>query len=414
METQLPEGPCLNFVTSDDGTVLAVNGALCRRLGYAATDLVGRRCDHFLPLASRIFQQTHLYPLLKMQGYAEEIFLHLRTQSGEDLPVLLNAERHDGASPVIHYAGIVVRHRKEFEEELIAARKTAEAALRENTMLLEAKQSLQEQSTELDRQIERVKQQNSELRQFSRVVTHDLQEPMRKLLVFADMLLDESADAVRSPILEKVRRVSGQLRDIIHGLQQYVWLSEATLRCQPIEFEPMLRAAAARVESDHEGVSLRVESIPSVRFEADREQASWMLYEILNNAVRFRSQPDSARVEVFAEVLQQNRFRHMEDRYDYIDYLRLRFRDDGRGFDPAYAGQASELFRRLHNDSGRGIGLALCHKIMDHHGGTIRLDSQPGVGTTVTLLFPLSGSAKMDGEQAPMAVHVPLQTGGDS
>lgn len=387
MALDLTQAPCLYFVTSDDGTVLSVNDTLCARLGYRREELEGQKTDRFFPVATRIFQQTHLFPLLKMQELAEEIFLHLRPREGDDLPVLLNAHR-SGDPAEIHYAGIVVRHRKSFEEELIAARKTAEAALEENTALQEARRSLLHHAGELDRQIGLVGSQNKELRQFNRVVTHDVQEPLRKLQVFSNMLLEDAGAGAQHPLLDKIRRATGQLRDIIHGLQQFVWLSEAPLRKVPIELEPMLRAAAARLEQEVGGLRLCLELPPGLCVTGDREQLQFLFYELLHNATRFRAQPEGVTVRVTADTLQQNRFRNVEDRYDYVDYLRLRFSDNGQGFDPAYAEQAFELFRRLHPESGRGTGLALCRKILEHHEGNIQLDSRPGAGTTVTMLLP--------------------------
>lgn len=74
----LDQAPCLYFSTSNDGTLLDVNEQLCQMLGYSKEDLIGRKADVFFTVATRIFQQTHFFPLLKMQGHAEEIFLTLK------------------------------------------------------------------------------------------------------------------------------------------------------------------------------------------------------------------------------------------------------------------------------------------------------------------------------------------------
>jgi sigma-B regulation protein RsbU (phosphoserine phosphatase) len=389
MEARPATMPCLCFVTADDGTVLEVNEFLCRALGFDATELTGKRTDVFFPIATRIFQQTHLFPLLRMQGTAEEIFVMLRTRNGDDLPVLLNAVRQEEEGMGrCHYAGIIVRHRKEFEEELIAARKAAEAALQENTALQQARKELQLRTEELDHRMEQVNRQNNELRQFSRVVTHDVQEPLRKVQVFSNMLLEEGAQTEQHPLVEKLRRVTGQLRDVIQGLQQYVWLNEAPLRKTPIELERLLCLVVSVLEPEFPGVRLQLDVPAGILLNADREQMQWLFHQLLHNALRFRSDPDSVRVEIRADCLQRNRFRNVEDKYKYESHLRLQLVDDGRGFDPTYATQAFELFRRYHPESGRGTGLALCRKIMDHHDGSIVLDSQPGQGTTVTLLLP--------------------------
>ncbi|RYY85688.1 MAG: PAS domain-containing sensor histidine kinase [Chitinophagaceae bacterium] len=409
MDARLANAPCLYFVTSDDGIVLDVNEALCLKLGYRADELIGQRSEIFSPPATRIFQQTHLFPLLRMQGFAEEIFIHLRPRSGDDLPLLINAQR-TGDPAEIHYAGIVVRHRKEFEEDLIAARKAAEKALRENSELQEAQEELRVHSEQLDLQMERTNRQNTELRQFNRVVTHDVQEPLRKLQVFSNMLVEDAFQEQQHPLVEKICRATRQLRDVIAGLQQYVWLNDAPLRVAPVEIAPMLRAIAARVEKEFPDVRLQLEAPEQVIIPADREQLHWLLHELLSNAVRFRKDPESAQVRVFYDSVHQNRFRNVEGRYAYAEYGRLRIEDQGQGFDPVYTEQAFELFKRLHPNSGRGIGLALCRKIMDHHSGLIRIESLPGVGTSITLLFPLEGTKGPDSAVHQNSGHVPTQT----
>ena len=168
-----------------------VNETLCRQLGYAKQELLQKKIDSIFTIATRIFYQTHFFPLLKMQGHAEEIYISLQTKNKEEIPVLLNAEtiKTDDIIVIVHTA-IMVRNRKKFEDELIAAKKVAEDALQQNTALLQAKQELQQHLQQLDLQMHKVNKQNQELKQFNHVVTHDLQEPLRKLSVFANLFLD--------------------------------------------------------------------------------------------------------------------------------------------------------------------------------------------------------------------------------
>jgi sigma-B regulation protein RsbU (phosphoserine phosphatase) len=394
--------PCICFSTNDAGLVLDANEAACHQLGYEHATLTSINTDRFFTLATRIFHQTHLFPLLKIQGHAEEIFLTMRTQSGDDLPVLLNVARTvENGQGVCLFAGIVVRHRKQFEEDLIEARKTAEKALAENTELLKARQLLQIHSEELDQQLGLVNRQNQELHQFSRVVTHDVQEPLRKLQVFVQMLLDDRKPDDVPKLLEKIGRVSTQLRDIVSGLQQFVWLSDAAPRIVEIDLQRVLRMQAQRAEQDFPGVQLSLNAPAAFSFPGDREQVEWLFYELLTNALRFRLNPTLAEVSVTAELVQQNHFRNVPGKYQYKDYLRLRLQDSGIGFDMQYAGQTFELFRKLHPQSGRGIGLALCRKIVEHHQGTIDISSIKDEGTTVTILLPLHPEMTAGGHEKP-------------
>ena len=226
MDTNLNMLPCLYFSSRDDGTLSEVNEPLCKNLGYSREELLGKKIETIFTVATRIFQQTHLFPLLKMQGHAEEIYISLRAKDGEEVPALINAERKELQQEMLtSYAGIIVHQRTKFEDELVAAKKAAETALHQNTALLHAKQDLQKHSEQLDQQMRMVSKQNEELRQFNHVVTHDLQEPLRKLFLFTERLLETDDRVSEKKMVEKIRLVSGQMRTIFSGLQQYIWLT---------------------------------------------------------------------------------------------------------------------------------------------------------------------------------------------
>ncbi|RYY95518.1 MAG: PAS domain-containing sensor histidine kinase [Chitinophagaceae bacterium] len=385
MEASFDTAPCLYFACDDGGRLLDVNETLCRRLGYRRDELAGQPVDLLFTLATRIFHQTHFAPLLRLRGSAEEIYITLRTKSGEELPVLVNAAGADGSTG-LQFVAIPLLHRKQFEDELIAARKAAEDALRENTELQRIRAELQAHTALLDEQMSVVERQNEELRQVSRVVTHDLQEPIRKLMVFLNMLREEGPG--KPAVLDKVLRVSGELRSVVAGLQQYVWLTDAF--CQPADQDlgHLLLLVQQELAAQYPDVQLQVShgALPPVH--GDRKQIHLLFYQLLDNAVRFRSSPTEARVRLAVTRVTHNRFRNLKDRYDFAEYLKLQLSDEGVGFDPAYAEQAFALFRRLHPQSGHGIGLALCRKVIENHQGSISIDSMPGSGSTVTFFLP--------------------------
>ncbi|RYZ62509.1 MAG: PAS domain-containing sensor histidine kinase [Chitinophagaceae bacterium] len=393
MPPSLQDAPCLYFAATDEGMLVSVNKMLCTLLGYNTGDLVGKKQDLIFSLPTRIFQQTHLFPLLQMQGHTEEIYITLLTKGGEWLPVLLNASRteKDGEG-LTEYVAIVVLNRKKFEDELVAAKKAAEAALHQNTSLLKAKQDLQQHAEMLDQQMALVKEQNEELRQFNHVVTHDMQEPLRKLLLFANMLLDEAGDA-NGKTVRKIKAVTEQMRQILSGLQQYVWLIEAPVVYTGFSLGEIIASLAEELREEHPLVSitLQCEELPQLR--ADKTQVIYLLKELMTNAVRFRKDPDVVTIRFSASLVQENFFRNTEDKYQYTDYLRIVCSDDGMGFDATYKDQVFELFKRLHPVSGRGVGLALCKKIVQKHGGLVKIESQQGQGTSIAILLPYQESS---------------------
>lgn len=381
--------PCLYFAFTGDGQVTDVSNTLCTTLGYEAHELIGQKADNFFTISTRIFNQTHLLPLLKMQGYVNEIFITLKAKNNNVVPLLINATTQQQLPNNIIVSGILVENRKKYEDELIAAKQAAENALKDNSALQQLQQQLQHRIEQLDTQIHKVEMQNFELRQFNRVVTHDMQEPLRKLSMFSNMLqVQGHGDPIA--ITRKIQRVADQMRATVSGLQQYIWLSEVQSKFEPCDLAAIMLAANEKLASEHNEqlLHLQLPLIPLVP--ADAEQMQILFYELFSNAIRYRRPDHKATVHVQAQTLQRNKFRAVEGKYSYTEFLRLYLRDDGLGFDPAYKNQLFELFKKLNYNNGQGVGLALCKKIVTNHHGDIAIDSQPNEGATITILLPLT------------------------
>ena len=385
--------PCGYFSFTDDGTVQEVNHTLCHLTGYAKEDLVGRSVETLFTLPTRIFYQTHLFPLVKMQGHAEELFITLLTKANDYLPVLLNAQRVevDGAAHTV-CAFIVVHHRKQFEDELVAARKEAERALQENTDLQKAKQALQLQAERLDAQMQMVEKQNYELKQLNRVVSHDLREPLRKILVYADklkaMLAEKENTGHLYKDIDRLHRASLLMQTTVSGLQQYVWLNDKAGQFTRVDLNGLVKRAQQKLEEEVGAGVLHLNVDPLPLLEGDEGQLELLLYHLLSNALKFRKGA-VAQVRVWATIIQKNRFKAVEGKYKYEDYVKLEVRDEGIGFDPTFRNDAFDLFKRVSYMEGRGLGLALCKKIAENHFGSISADSKEGAYTTITVLLPV-------------------------
>lgn len=381
--------PCLFFSSTDDGVLVEVNDTLCHHLQYEYTELIGQKTEKIFPVSTRIFFQTHFFPLMKMQGYAEEIFVTLQAKDKTQLPVLLNATRQPGDSKTISlYAGIVVRNRKTFEDELLAAKKAAEKALQENTALLAAQRELQARTELLDQQMSLVNKQNEALRQYNHIVTHELQEPLRKLFFFTNILVENEDAESSNKNIQKLRSVAEQMRYTLTGLQQYVWLTETPVKRTPVNVNTLITSVINELQKEAPALTINCSAETLPQAEADSVQLHLLFREVLKNAVSFRKVDEAVTIFVTGSLLQRNKFRSVAGQFSLAPFLKIQIRDNGIGFDPAYQEQAFELFRRLHANSGRGVGLALCKLVAENHEGSIQIDSQPGEGTTVSMLLP--------------------------
>ena len=392
LDSLLDEAPCGYFGFADDGSLRLLNAGLYKRLGYDPGTLEGKNVEQICTLPTRIFFQTHFFPLIKMQGHAEEIFITLLSQSGEHIAVLLNAKRMEWkGSTITTCACIEVPNRKKFEDELVAARKAAEKALAENTELMEAKSGLQAYSEKLENQVSLVNRQNHELQQFYHVVTHNLKEPLRKVLLYSGKLQSEND----SPVFQKLNRANEQMRAVVTGLQQYVWLNEKTNSFRKVDLNEVIKKAAQEAGRNliPGSMVLQVGTLPVI--EGDEEQLQLLFFHLFSNAVKFKK-ADQAMIKLDSTVIKQNIFRAVENKYQYNDYVRLEVMDEGIGFDPVYKDHVFELFRKLHYTEGQGLGLALCKKIVDNHSGGIKAESEVNIYTRITIWLPLNRSAVQD------------------
>jgi PAS domain S-box-containing protein len=129
VDALLNTAPCGFLSFSEDGTVLAANATLAEWLGYAPEALNGRHLETLLPVASRIFYQTHFFPLLKLTGRVDEVYFSVRTAEGGDLPVLVNAVRRERSATFVYDCILmVVRQRSQYEDEILTAKRAAEEA----------------------------------------------------------------------------------------------------------------------------------------------------------------------------------------------------------------------------------------------------------------------------------------------
>lgn len=174
MDDLLNDTPCGFLRFTDDGTVLATNATLLDMLGHepgASDKVLGRHIGMLLSPGGRVFYQTHFFPLLKLHGRADEVYLSLRSVTGEDVPVLVNAVRReqggDGGTPVNDCILVTMRQRSLFEDEILRAKKAAEEATREKerafAALTQVKEELEEANVELEAQREELQAQQEAL-----------------------------------------------------------------------------------------------------------------------------------------------------------------------------------------------------------------------------------------------------------
>lgn len=223
-----------------------------------------------------------------------------------------------------------------------------------------------------------IEMQNKQLEEFAYITSHDLQEPIRKIQTFAQLLENKIDD------MEAVKKYVGKINAsaermvlLIRDVLNFSRLSQAREQFSKVDLNIILEEVLDDFELliAERNVTVHAEALPVL--DAIPVQINQLFTNLISNAVKFN---DGDPVITITS----------EKAYvDTIDYYKLVFSDNGIGFEQKYADQAFQPFRRLTSEySGTGIGLALCKKIMDNHRGDISVSSEPGKGATFEMLFP--------------------------
>ncbi len=227
--------------------------------------------------------------------------------------------------------------------------------------------------------IEDLARSNEQLQQFAYVASHDLQEPLRGMIAFSEILDEEYGDHLDSTAKEYLQFIidSGQrMRQLIRDLLTFSRVETRGRSLKPVDCNQVLEMVLEnlRVAIQDSQASIKSDSLPTVL--ADSAQLAQLLQNLLGNAIKFRG-TTAPMITVTAH--------RQEDQWCF------RIRDNGIGIDPQYADRIFHIFQRLHNREeyeGTGIGLAICRKIVERHGGAIGVESQPGEGATFWFTLP--------------------------
>ena len=227
-------------------------------------------------------------------------------------------------------------------------------------------------NTELER---RVRERTAELEAFTHTVAHDLKTPLRGIDGFAAILLEAEGERwtdEERQMLGRIRAASQRGGRLIEDLLRLSRLSKAELRQGRIDLSKLALQVAERIQAlePERRVDWVVE--PGLTVAADAGLVEELLEELLGNAWKFTAMKETARIELGATERERRRF--------------FFIRDNGAGFDMAHSGELFGTFHRAHSDSefpGLGIGLTIAAKVVQRHGGTIRAEGEPGLGTSI-------------------------------
>ncbi len=273
----------------------------------------------------------------------------------------------------------------------IHAQKVVENTLKNNIELKTAQKQLLNYQNKLEEKVTELNKSNHDLEQFAYIASHDLQEPLRKIRSFTELLEKNFDDKEKAKkYLGKIDSSSERMSSLIKGVLNYSRLSTAETIFEQTDLQKIVEQVKQDIELviEEKKASVTAGSLPVIS--AIPQQVYQLFYNLINNALKFSN--GKPVVSITAKVLPVSDIKLYPDLHPAVKYTVLSFKDNGIGFDQKYAQQIFTIFKRLNSKEtfeGTGIGLSLCKKITDNHHGVISAESEPGKGTTFTVILPV-------------------------
>ena len=334
------------FMLDPEGIITSWNAGVEQLLGYSEKEWIGQHASVIFTPQEKAFEvcESELR-LANETGSATDIRWH-RHKSGTEFFAngFMNALRND--------RGELIGYAKIMSDET-------------------ARKQLQDSLTE----------SNTALEHFAYAASHDLQEPLRTMRTYAQLLTNRyrgKLDSEADKFLDFIVGASARMGFLVQDLLAYARLTTETERPSSIALDEDLEAALTHLDKAIKDGGATITHDPMPTLPVDRGQMVRLFQNLIGNAVKYRKPDEPSKVHVSAEQRGQ----------EWV----ISIRDNGIGFDPQYASSIFVPFKRLHTAEeypGTGVGLAICKRIVQAHGGRIWAESVPGEGTTFAFTLPV-------------------------
>lgn len=361
--------PCGLLIAAPDGRILHANATLCGWLRCGPSELAGgRKLHELLTMGGRIFYQTHLQPLLRMQGSVAEVKLELRRADGGTLPVMVNiAERAWQGQSLLHAAIFVAEDRHKYERELLLQRKRAE--------------ELAELHARDQRELQAARAQAEDRAQFAEqlvgVVSHDLRNPLAVIHMSASLLQRdgsaEQKEAALARVMRAVQRVQRLLGDLLDFTQARMG-SGLAVRKSPVDLHQAVADAVAELAVAFPDARLRHVRSGTGLCHADADRVVQAIGNLVANAASHGARGEPVTVRTESDDAGFHVSVHNTGPAIPPEVL-------PRLFDPMVRGQDA-------GSKGVGLGLYIVREIVRAHGGRVEAESTAEAGTRFTIHLP--------------------------
>lgn len=243
----------------------------------------------------------------------------------------------------------------------------------ENALRLQAQMELKTQNEKLERK-------NHDLTTFSNIASHDLKEPLRKIQMFTNLIMELNPGFLTDKSFEyfqKISQQSSRMQILIESVLKYAQTDEGDFGFQNTDLNEIAHLATDSLSEiiKEKNAMVGIRSLPTIF--CSPTQMEQLFINLIENAIKYARQGQTPTIEISATLSEET--------------WKIDFKDNGIGFDEAYQKKIFEVFQRLHTSdeyTGTGIGLAICKKIVENHHGTITAQSVLGQGSVFSVIFP--------------------------
>jgi two-component system sensor kinase FixL len=355
------------IVTNDKGLIVLANPAAERLFQYKEGELLGLPVETLIPKRYQGKHSSHREhfnqsPHPRRMGIGLD--LYGLKKSGEEFPVEVSLSpfhTEEGEFVIAFIVDYTVRKRHE-------------------DAILQQKRDLEDLAKAL-------KTSNEELENFAYVSSHDLQEPLRKIRSFSDMLLNNDAEQLSAEgkdYLARIQNAASRMQTLIQDLLTFSRLTSRAKGFETVDLNTVVHEVLSDLEVaiKMSNAKIHIGALPSIQ--AEPTQMRQMFQNLISNALKFRKEDTAPEIAIQQKTPAAG-----------PEFVEISVKDNGIGFNEKYHDKIFTIFQRLEGKKyeGTGIGLAICRKIAIRHGGNITASSQPGEGAE--FVFTLAKSPKI-------------------
>ena len=275
------------------------------------------------------------------------------------------------------------------EKKLLTANRSLQKEIEDRKISEDKVQQLNEQLIQNNAHL---KQMNEELDQFAYMASHDLQEPLRKIQMFSDkILLKKEQDDESEKYFSKIISASRRMQSLIKNLLEFSRHSVSSSDFRVTDLNQLVKDTLTDLEIEIEKSSAQItyNNLPVISAVPGLMQR--LFYNLLSNAIKFHKKELLPVIDIKAEKMEPAELLNFIGHLNGSIYYKITVRDNGIGFDNKHSGDIFKVFKRLHNYQefeGTGVGLAICKKIVEKHGGFIIAEGIVNEGSSFIMILP--------------------------